>query len=85
MKQSVPRTAKLLQPLDTPSQVERIPKQTRQFLGPPETSSRPKTVRKGFESQLSLPDGLPKKKVEANIFLIIFETLHLKLPIAICS
>ena len=68
MKQSVPRTAKLLQPLDTPSQVERIPKQTRQFLGPPETSSRPKTVRKGFESQLSLPDGLPKKKVEANFF-----------------
>ena len=66
MKQSVPRTAKLLQPLDTPSQVERIPKQTRAFLGPPEASSRTKTVRKGFESQLSLPDGLPKKKVNTQ-------------------
>ena len=75
MKQSVPRTAKLLQPLDTPSQVERIPKQTRQFLGPPETSSRPKTVRKGFETQLSLPDGLPKKKVEPKHFLIFFNNI----------
>ena len=80
IKQSVPKTAKLLEPLENVSIPKKplesvskpkktalesvhLPKKTK-VLGPLEAVPKQKAVqRPAFENQLSLPDGLPKKKV----------------------